>query len=167
MPVSDQGVTSDRYLLIPRTLIFLTRDQQVLLLLGAPHKRLWSNRYNGVGGHVEPGEDILGSAQRELAEETGLQAGCLWLCGILVVDTGNTPGIAVFVLRGEEPQGQLTSSPEGTLEWVDFTAVPRLPLVEDLYALLPRVLSARQGEAPFSARSYYNEKGKLVLTFSN
>ena len=67
MPSSDQGVTHDRYTLIPRTLIFLTRGERVLLLKGAPHKRLWANRYNGVGGHIERGEDVLTSARRELA----------------------------------------------------------------------------------------------------
>jgi hypothetical protein len=44
MPARDQGVTCDRYTLIPRTLIFLTRNDQVLLLKGATHKHLWANR---------------------------------------------------------------------------------------------------------------------------
>ena len=52
MPKSDQGVRNDRYKIIPRTLIFVTRGEQVLLLKGAEHKRLWANQYNGIGGHV-------------------------------------------------------------------------------------------------------------------
>jgi len=56
MPKSEQGVTFDRYAIIPRTLIFITREGpsglEVLLIKGAPTKRLWANRYNGVGGHV-------------------------------------------------------------------------------------------------------------------
>ena len=59
MPKSDQGVRNDRYKIIPRTLIFVTRGEQVLLLKGAVHKRLWANQYNGIGGHVEQGEDAL------------------------------------------------------------------------------------------------------------
>ena len=46
MPQSDQGVTSDRYTIIPRTAIFLRRDESYLLLKGAPTKRLWANKYN-------------------------------------------------------------------------------------------------------------------------
>ena len=52
-------------MLIPRTLIFLTCRDLVLLLKGAPHKRLWANRYNGIGGHIERGEDVLTAAQRD------------------------------------------------------------------------------------------------------
>ena len=57
MPVSDQGITLDRYMLIPRTMIFLRRENSYMLLKGAPTKRLWAGRYNGIGGHVERGDD--------------------------------------------------------------------------------------------------------------
>ena len=49
MPANDQGVNLERYMLVPRTLIFLTRGDQVLLLKGAADKRLWAGLYN-VGG---------------------------------------------------------------------------------------------------------------------
>jgi len=65
MPQSNQGVTNDRYTVIPRTAIFLRRGDLVLLLKGAPTKRLWANKYNGLGGHLERGEDVLSAAKRE------------------------------------------------------------------------------------------------------
>ena len=166
MPNSNQGVSRNRYMLIPRVLIFITRGSSILLLKGAPGKRLWANRYNGIGGHVEAGEDILSAAQRELKEEAGVTAD-LSLCGTVVIDTGENPGVGMFVFSGECPQGEITPSPEGTLEWVEWTAIPSLPVVEDLPALLQRIRTMKPGDAPFSARSYYDEQGHLQLVFAS
>ena len=163
MPVSDQGLRQKRYQVVPRTLIFLRRDEQVLLLRGAPQKRLWANRYNGLGGHVERGEDILSAAQRELREEAGLEPAGLRLCGTLMVDAEPDTGVAVFILTGELPHGEPRPSPEGTAEWLPIAGLGELPLVEDLRILLPRALAHKPGDPPFSARSFYDEQGKLQV----
>jgi 8-oxo-dGTP diphosphatase len=165
MNVEQQGVTKDRYTLIPRTLIFITSGKRVLLLKGSPNKRLWSNQYNGIGGHVERGEDVLTAAKRELAEETGLVVPDLWLCGIITVDTSMDTGIGIFVYRGDSSQKEVTPSSEGELDWVLIKEINELPLVEDLNVILPNALAIKTGEHPFYAHYSYDEKGELHINF--
>jgi 8-oxo-dGTP diphosphatase len=166
MPSSEQGVSPERYQVIPRTLIFLIRDDLVLLLKGAPTKRLWANRYNGIG-HVERGEDVVSAARRELLEETGLTAQELRLCGTLLVDASDHIGILIFIFRGESEEGVPKPSGEGTLEWVEIDRVGELPQVEDLPVILARVLGFQPGDAPFHARSYYDTEEELRVLFGD
>ena len=150
--------------MIPRTAIFLRRGELYLLLKGAPTKRLWANKYNGLGGHVERGEDVLSAAKRELLEETGLTAD-LWLCGTLIVDAGET-GIALYIFSGECNEGEPIPSDEGLVEWISYDSIGELPVVEDLPVLLAKIHSIKRGDEPFSARSFYDEQGKLTVLFS-
>ncbi|MFN3335728.1 MAG: NUDIX domain-containing protein, partial [Caldilinea sp.] len=96
MNASEQGTreSGGRNLVVPRVLVLLTSTnpstgkREVLLLKGAPTKRLWANRYNGLGGHVEANEDVYTAASREVREEAGIEAPTLSLRGVVTIDAG-------------------------------------------------------------------------------
>ena len=163
MPKSEQGIEGKRYQVIPRSLIFVTRQDEILLLKGAQKTRLWANRYNGVGGHMERGEDALSAARRELLEETGLTCDPLWLAGTVMVDVTEYVGVCIFVFRGEFSGGRLKESDEGTLRWCSEKDMEALPILDDLQTLLPAALSIKIGDPPFFARSFYDENDQLQV----
>ena len=163
MPREEQGVTNDRFMVIPRSLIFITHGNQVLLLKGSPSKRLWANQYNGIGGHVERGEGVKAGAHRELMEEAGLTGLELWLCATAVIDVGQTTGICIFMFRGEYRQGTIVNNDEGTLEWIDQSKLKEYPLVEDLQVILPQLLALQRGDPPLSFHYSYDLQNRLQV----
>jgi 8-oxo-dGTP diphosphatase len=161
MSLAGQRLQPDRYSVIPRTLTFLTRPGEVLLMRVPPGRGAWAGRYNGIGGHIERGEDPQSSAAREVREETGLVVEDLRLRGVVLIDTGDTPGIALYLFTGEGPAGAPAAGAEGTAEWVRTSELARTPLVEDLPTLLPLLLE--MPDRPFSAIYTYSETGTLEI----
>jgi len=166
MSLAGQNVRPDRFSVVPRTLVFLRRGSEILLLRIPADRGAWAGLLNGVGGHIEPGEDPLSSARRELLEETGLEADSLTLCGVLLVDTGGSPGIGLHVFLGEliddeEPH----ASPEGLAAWFPIAELAGLPLVEDLPDLLPKVLAWVPGQPPFCGATTFDDQGRPHLRF--
>ncbi len=169
MPKSDQGIDvslkRQRYTVIPRTLIFITRADRILLLRGSPTKRIWANKYNGIGGHIERDEDIYAAALREIREETGLAVDDLRLVGLINIDGGQPTGIMLFVFTAESRQGEPIASEEGTLEWITREQLAQIDLVEDLLTILPRALAVPPHAPPFFAHYHYDEQEQLNIEF--
>lgn len=88
------------------------------------------------GGHVEPGESFTDAVVREVYEETGLTIQSPKLCGIK--DWQNEDGSRYMVLfyKTDKFHGELRSSLEGDVRWVDKGALLSLPLAKDMPEML-------------------------------
>lgn len=163
----DQGTAGTRrYTVVPRTLSFILHEGHVLLLHGAPDKPLWANQLNGVGGHLEPEEDPLTGAIREIQEETGLTVDSLALRAIVhIAGTPSGSGVLLFVFVGQGASRQVRSGREGRLAWYPLDDLPWEELVQDLRYLLPRILSARPGDAPVYGHYTADATGQMIFHF--
>ena len=87
------------------------------------------------GGHIEPGESVVESVIREVKEETGLDIQNPVLCGIkqFPIEGGS---YLIFLFKTSEFSGELVSSPEGEMVWVDRDQLSVLDTVEDFEELL-------------------------------
>jgi len=163
MPLSDQNLQPNRYAIIPRTLSFLLRNEDLLLLRLASGRGAWSGLLNGIGGHIQRGEDPLSSAEREIHEETGLKPSNLQLCGVVMIDTQKEIGVGLYIFVGSSPAGDIQSSEEGEPLWVPVKSVNDFDLVEDLPTIIPRALDSFQTGVPFSAIYHYDNSGNLDI----
>ena len=112
--MEEQNLDRARYKVIPRTLIFIFHEDEVLLI-NKDWSNIWDGKSNVLGGHIENGEDIVSSAQRELLEEAGLSAIELHYCGNIMITAEKDLGIALHLFKGEAKTKTITASNEGEL----------------------------------------------------
>ena len=87
------------------------------------------------GGHVEKDESFLDAVKREMKEETGLEIRNPRLVGLKQVPIDNGRYLVVL-FKATEWSGELTSSEEGEMEWVEYARLPELDTVADLEEML-------------------------------
>ena len=114
------------------TLCMLTDGDRILLQNRV--KEDWQG-YTFPGGHVEKGESFVDAVIREMNEETGLTIKAPKLVGIkqFPIDGGR---YIVLLFKAEKYEGVLTSSEEGSMEWIERKHLSEVNTVEDFFELL-------------------------------
>jgi 8-oxo-dGTP diphosphatase len=159
MTRNPQKLLPGRYVVVPRSIIFIINDGKVLLQKGSETKKIYAGYYNGIGGHIERGETPLDGAYRELKEESGLVCEDLRLCGTIHIDVTPEQGILLFVFAGTKVSGNVTDSNEGKLFWIGLENIKGLKLVEDVPELVSNSLKSINENAQFFGVYTYDETG--------
>jgi len=150
--------------MIPRTLIFIKKGIKYLLIRKKRPESFGFNKWNGVGGHIERGEEPFGSAQREVIEETGLLVGKLDLCAVLFIDINSNPGIQVFVFKADYLKGKIEPSEEGELSWMTLKEIRACEeVVSDVPHLIEICIKHTEGTQPELIKYFYDKSGKLRI----
>lgn len=124
----------------------VTNDGQVLL--GLKRRGFGQGKVVGLGGKIEPGEDLRSAAVRELYEESGLLAdpGRLELAARLTFHFPSYPAwnhrMHVFIVRAW--RGEIAESDEITPQWHPLAALPLGQMWDDGRLWLPRVLAGER-----------------------
>ncbi len=119
------------------TVLCLVHNEDAYLLQNRV-KDDWKG-YTLPGGHIESGESIVDAVVREIKEETGLTILNPRLCGVkqFPIEGGR---YIVFLFSADEYEGELISSEEGDMHWINKDELSNVNLVSDFNMLLQVML---------------------------
>ena len=123
----------DRTERVELAVLCLIKDGDRVLLQNRV-KKDWQG-YTLPGGHVERGESFVDAVVREMKEETGLTIEKPRMVGIkqFPIDGGR---YIVLLFEATQFTGEVVSSEEGEMTWVDRAELANIPAVDDLQELL-------------------------------
>lgn len=88
------------------------------------------------GGHVDQGESFTKSVIREVWEETGLLIKSPVLCGIKQFQTKRDERYVVLLYKTDQFEGELKSSDEGEVFWIEREQLLNYQLAPDFEQML-------------------------------
>ncbi len=147
--------------------VLVDPEGRVLLQERDEHAPIDPEKWGFCGGHLEPGEDFLAGAHREVEEETGLRLGDLGITLELVGEydvfhthTGTDDVLRVFAARCDLSDADVECHEGRRIVFVDAEQAHRLDLTTAAAAALPEFLASER-YAAWAAREHRNRPTRL------
>ena len=124
---------------IPATLMFVLRDDQILLI--EKKRGHGAGKVNGPGGKIDPGESPLQCAVRETEEELLISVRNPRKVAELWFQMSDYPSLLCHVFLATEFDGEPTETDEAVPLWSPLGKIPYERMWEDDRHWLPQVLA--------------------------
>ena len=98
------------------------------------------------GGHVEEHEPVVDAVIREMKEETGLTVANPQLCGVKEWINEDGSRYVVFLFRTDQFSGELVSSAEGRVFWLEKEDVLKTNWIWHMDGLMQIMVEGRYSE---------------------
>ena len=119
------------------------------------------------GGHVEKHESFTDAVIREVKEETGLTIFSPQLCGIKQWPDSETVRYMVLFYKTNKFEGELKSSVEGEVFWMDLEDLKKTKLAHDMLHMLDIFLDDNKSEFYYYHTLVFAVTCKYFLLFLN
>lgn len=144
-------------------MIFLFNNHEVLLINNTRIGRFGFGKWNGLGGHIEKGENPIEAAKREVFEESGISIGNLEFDYITLLDADEGVGICLFIFHGYIKNKKFIIKNEGDLRWIAIDKLNQLDCVIDITQLINLIRSKPKKQLPVFLQYYYGKNDKLII----
>jgi len=139
------------------TLCLLCQDRKILL--GMKKRGFGKDRWNGFGGKVLPGEDLVQTAKREMSEECGVQAVKLERLGHLIFEyPAQNEIVETHIFQVLDFSGEPRESEEMKPRWFKFAEIPYTQMWPDDRFWLPLFLAGKN----FCGRFAFNKDFEIA-----
>lgn len=137
---------------IRRTLLFLRRDDEILLAM--KKRGFGAGKWNGVGGKLEPGECLEQALVRECEEEIGVTPTSWRAVGELDfvqdAETNDPWHMYVYAYISDSWEGEPSESDEMRPKWFAIDDIPYDQMWDDDEHWVPHVLAGKKVNGKFT-----------------
>ncbi|MFA5926201.1 MAG: NUDIX domain-containing protein [Parcubacteria group bacterium] len=150
--------------LIMCTNVFVRKDGKYLLLKRAENKKWAPGKVHAIGGKIDPNENPLEGAKRELWEESGIRANNykLEVVFLEIAPYADDPNNwLVFYFTADYESGEPKGSEEGDLLWLSPDEIYGSDLISSMKPVIKNILNPKDGTI-FGTLTYDGKNNVII-----